>query len=195
MARRRSRIATALLACVATTLIPWTALALGQAPPGGDTPQVAAPADMNVQIERALAAKAQPTPTDLTKEVERAITLGHEIYLNDWASAVGTDVLVEKAGDLRGKVGGYLTFREGDGSGPHPSFRVWFTTDDPPRVAYTVRVPLEPGRERTVETLSPPEAPSTFLATMFRARQAAIAAIAPIVQPPQSGVDASRRHR
>jgi hypothetical protein len=185
MAGHPSRIVTAVLACAATTAISLNALAQGQAATAGDTKQIPLPADMNVQFDRAVAAKTQPTPPDLVKDVGRAIALGNEIYLNDWASAVGTDVLVEKAGDLRGKVSGYLTFREGDGSGLQPSYRVWFfTTDDPPRVAYTVRVPLEPGRDRTVETLSPPEAPSAFLATMFRARQAAVAAIAPIVQPP-----------
>jgi hypothetical protein len=184
MTRRRSRIAAA-FACAATLLLPGFARAQNPPPPAGETRQVPVPTDIEAQLRRAVEAKVQPVPPDLAKEVERASGLGHEIYLNDWASAVGTDVLVAKLGDLRGKVGGYLTFREGDDSGPKPSFVVsFFTPDDPPKVAYTVRVPLEAGGERTVETLSPPEAASPFLLTMFRARQAAIAAIAPVVQPP-----------
>jgi hypothetical protein len=184
MARRRARTVVFLLTCAAT-MFQCVGVAQGQPPSGRDAGQVPAPADINVRLERAVTAKAQPAPPDLAKEVERASAIGFEIYLNDWASAVGTDVLAEKVGDLRGKVGGYLTFREGDGTGPQAAFLVWFfTPDDPPRVAYTVRVPLEPGGRRTVETKSPPEAPTAFLATMFRARQAAIAAIAPVVQPP-----------
>src|SRR5262245_39010196 len=71
-------------------------------------------------------------PRDLRASVERAVALGREIYLQDKAGAIGTDVILEAVKTLKDKgMGGFLAIREGDESGqPLPAYIVLFYTKE-----------------------------------------------------------------
>jgi hypothetical protein len=138
----------------------------------------AAPA--NAERERSL-----PTPPELAPKIQESIEYGYAIYLQDKASAIGTDVLVGKLGSLeRHGLGGYITIREGTEEGePLPSWQVVFFTDgDPPAIKYVVHVPMEREKERRFEERSPPERIPEPLLNLIRARQAAIEAAGPFTQ-------------
>jgi hypothetical protein len=173
------------MAWFALVALPGTSASQGAPPPDGHPAAGSVPAELRAQLEKVFDAKALPTPTDLAKEIEQATELGHSIYLQDWASAVGTDIAAEKLNGVNDKVGGYLTVLEADEAGGERAFRVWFfSQEDPPRLAYSVRIPFERSAERTFETISPPRSPEPSLAVLYRARQAALAAVMPLVQPP-----------
>jgi hypothetical protein len=128
---------------------------------------------------------ARPIPADLGPGIERAEAIGTALYLQDKASAIATDVLFArvKTPEKRG-LGGYLTLREGDASGPKPSwFVLFYTAGDDPRIVYRVHVPMEPGTTAEIEERSPPEAPSDEVRVLIKARQLAIARLPEIRQP------------
>lgn len=72
---------------------------------------------------------------------------------------------------------GWVTFREGDvGGRPIDSYAVLFVTaESPPRMAFTIHVPLQ-GPPR-LETFSPPKESLPGVALLHRARQTALAAV------------------
>src|SRR5215471_15472183 len=105
--------------------------------------------------------KEQPVPEDLRRGVELAERIGPEIYLQDKASAIGTDVLMERVKSLEGlNLGGFLTVREGDEAGmPKPVYQVmFFTRESDPRIVFRVHVPFEVNAKPTIEELKPPAA-------------------------------------
>jgi hypothetical protein len=130
--------------------------------------------------------RSLPTPPELAPKIEESVEYGYAIYLQDKASAIGTDVLVGKLGSLEGHgLGGYITIREGTEEGePLPSWQVVFFTDsDPPAIKYVVHVPMEREKKRSFEERIPPERIPEPLLNLIRARQAAIEAAGPFTQP------------
>jgi len=132
------------------------------------------------------ASDALPIPEDLRAQVHLAEELGVTLYFLDKASAIGTDALRQNVASIE-KLGlsGYLTFREADDSGqPANSWREFFLKGEAnPVVAYTVRVPLKLGATYSFEEHNPPVPASEGLRTFFTARQTAIKALTPVVQP------------
>jgi len=124
-------------------------------------------------------------PQDLKTHIDQSIELGRAIYMQDKASAMATDALVQQLGPVEGKgLGGYLTVRESSDRGaPAASWSVFFFTNEAsPRIAYRVRVPMDQ-RRPTVDVASPPEPPKPGAEALFRARQTALAAAQPLHQP------------
>jgi len=133
-----------------------------------------------------LSEKALPVPPELVSRIQQSIKLGRELYLQDKASATGTDALLEKIGSLEGKgLLGYITVREGDNAGyPLPSWLVvFFTGSDVPEIAYRIRIPMEQGQKPQVDVLPSPEHANPGLLNLFRARQTALKAAQPFDQP------------
>src|SRR6187551_3673860 len=88
-------------------------------------------------------AAVAPMPPDLQAPVAQSCAIGRELYALDQAAAIGTDVLRANVPEpQRGGVAGYIPLQEGDATGrPTSSVLVsFFTNDDPPRIAYEVRV-------------------------------------------------------
>jgi hypothetical protein len=130
--------------------------------------------------------QALPIPPDLAADVQRSITVGRALYLQDKVSAIGTDVLFAKGGDPAAQgLGGYLTLQDGDETGrPLPTWSVFFfTRDEPPMIAHRIHVAIEPGKAPQDEAFSPPQPASPTITALIRARQAAIAAVHPTEQP------------
>ena len=129
---------------------------------------------------------ALPIPEDLKAQVHLAEELGVTLYFLDKASTIGTDALRQNVASIE-KLGlsGYLTFREADDSGqPANSWRVFFLKGEVnPVVVYTVRVPLKLGATYSFEEHNPPVPANEGLRTFFTARQTAIKALTPVVQP------------
>lgn len=126
-----------------------------------------------------------PIPPDLAPRMAESIEYGFAIYLQDKASAIGTDALVEKLGSPDGHgLGGYVTIREGDLPARQlPSWQVvFFTRAEAPAIKYVVHVPMEPGNPAFEERTPPERIPEPML-NLIRGRQAAIAAAAPFAQP------------
>jgi hypothetical protein len=116
-----------------------------------------------------------PIPADLAPRIQESIELGRDLYFLDKASAIGTDVLRDKAPDFQDRgVGGWLTGREADDSGqPIDSFGVMFIShEEPLRILFDVHVPLR--GEPRLEALSPPKLLDDIGVRMFRARETAI---------------------
>lgn len=137
--------------------------------------------------ESAAAPKApteRPIPEDLRAEVTRSSNIGTKLYALDQASAIATDVLFANVEhpEEQGVVG-YLPLLAGRSEDHQPdSFLVsFFTGDDPPQVAYEVRVPLE--GPPTFQAFAPPQAVGADLAALIRARQLAILAMPASNQP------------
>lgn len=106
------------------------------------------------------------------------------LYILDKASAIATDLMMEKAHNYREKnLGGYLTFREAKEDGtPIDSYLVsFYTNDTPPKIAYEVHVRMS--NEHEFNEFNPPKQASTDFIYFVKARQAAIAAIPKINQP------------
>jgi hypothetical protein len=130
--------------------------------------------------------KSLPIPADLRSKIQLSIDLGRELYWQDKASAIGTDMLLEKLGTLEGKgLLGYLTIREGDDAGkPLPSWLVlFFTGGEPPKISYRIRIPMEQGKKPELVELPVAWEHDPTILTMFRARQTAIRALQPFDQP------------
>jgi hypothetical protein len=122
-----------------------------------------------------------PIPSDLQPHIERALALGQEIYEHDWASARGTDVLVERLGTLEGKgLGGYLSVRAGDDEG-NPTgacYVLFFTNETPQRIAYVVRLWSEGGQTLTeLDEFKPPKDATEGELVLISARQVALKAL------------------
>lgn len=120
------------------------------APDRVPAPAAAAPASVPTQDTASLPRNAKPIPPDLVAHVEESRRLGRAIFLNDVASARGTDVLLESGRDDP-RIRGWVTRDLGDGrwsiqfvmpGGDHPlathEVRLWGRTPeleafDPPR--------------------------------------------------------------
>ena len=126
----------------------------------------------------------QPIPADLRAHVARSETLGMSIFLLDKAAALGSDALNEHVKSLNG-LGGYVTVPEPDESRkPKLAFAVaFFTSENPPRIAYRIRVSLEAGVKPTVDEIKPPAPANEGESLLIRARQTAIAALPEIAGP------------
>jgi hypothetical protein len=85
--------------------------AVGASGPGNL--RATAPAGASQQEPPAVA-----VPADLRRSVDLAERLGQQIYLQDKASAIGTDALMERVKSLNDQaLGGFLTVREAEASG------------------------------------------------------------------------------
>lgn len=125
-------------------------------------------------------------PADLKEAVELSSAIGTELYLQDKASWIGTDAMLETVStEDRKAIGGYVTIREGDDDErPKPSWSViFFSKEIPARVLYEVTVPMEAGKRPLVKTIAPPRPIEGGLALLVKARQAAIEAAGPFAQP------------
>jgi hypothetical protein len=125
-------------------------------------------------------------PSDLEQHIQRAESIGMILFIADKVSAIATDVLAEKIGNLAdSNLGGYLPIQDGDERGrPKDSWLVtFFTRDDPPKIAHRVRVFIKPGRHFEYEKVDPPVPAKEGLSVLIRARQAAIKALPEVVQP------------
>ena len=125
-------------------------------------------------------------PADLRRNIDLAEGLGQQIYLQDKASAIGTDALMERVKSLNDfALGGFLTVREADASGKlKPSFQVmFFTRGDDPRIVFRVHVPLELGSVPMVDEMYPPSLANEGERLLIRGRQTALDALRQIVQP------------
>jgi hypothetical protein len=129
-------------------------------------------------------ARKLPIPQDLRDQIRKSCEIGRQIYVLDKVAAIGTDVLRDNVKDVQSLgLGGYLPVQEGDEDGkPKQSFRVlFFTAETPPRIAYEIRV--VPEVKPTFQAFNPPKASTPSLATLVRARKAAIQAMPPSHQP------------
>lgn len=132
------------------------------------------------------APKQMPIPEDLRTHVEEAEFIGQSIYLQDKASWIATDVLVEEIGSLKNAdLGGWLTFLEADEAlKPTDTWLVeFFSREEPPRILYKVWVPMIPYEKASFERLDPPRAANPGEALMIKGRQAAIDAIPDPMRP------------
>ncbi len=123
-------------------------------------------------------------PADLQQAVRLSQALGHQLYVLDKVSAIATDELLRHVPDPRSKnIAGYIPAQEADdGDHPRDSYAVtFFTRDEPPRLAYLVRV--RPNLPPVLETYEPPRPATDSLARLVAARQAALRAAPPRGQP------------
>jgi len=125
-----------------------------------------------------------PIPPDLRARVETSAAIGAQLYVLDKVSALATDELASRVPDFRDQnLGGYLPMREGTEDGrPLDSYLVYFfTREEPPRVAYQIRV--RPNAKPELEAFAPPQPATDSFVAFVRARQGAIAAVPPGHQP------------
>jgi hypothetical protein len=123
----------------------------------------------------------RPIPTDLIVRVEQSQLLGRAIYLQNLASAVGTDVAVA-GGGLDARTRGWVTQDLGDGR-----WSVQFVMPEGDGFLATQEVRIW-GKSRELETFSPPRSLSPGAEAMFRARQAALAQVQGPCLPPYNTV-------
>jgi hypothetical protein len=125
-----------------------------------------------------------PIPIEMRQQVRNSEIIGRQLYVLDKVSAIATDVLMERVPDYRNRnLGGYLPSREADDDlHPKASYVVtFFTKDQPPRIAYEIRV--QPEKKPEMKAFDPPKpAPPSFV-WMAKARQAAINALPSHPQP------------
>ena len=116
-----------------------------------------------------------PIPADLAPHIKRSSELGRALYLQDKASAIGTDVLRDKVRDHdKRNLGGWLTLPVGDES--LQAFKVVFLTrDQPPLLAFDINMPLR-GKPELKEDPAPQQC-RRHLVSLFRARQTAMMAV------------------
>ena len=126
-----------------------------------------------------------PIPDDLKDEVGAAESFGLLLYEIDHASAVGTDVLLEKKPDMR-RLAGYLTMVEGTKEKLSNSYRVFFyTADKEPQILYEVQVFEDRKRRPEWFPLASPKPLPAGMLPMIKARQNAINAVSnELVQRP-----------
>jgi hypothetical protein len=114
--------------------------------------------------------KRQPVPPDLLARVEQSRQLGRAIFLQDKASARGSDVLLSK-GAPDARIRGWVTEGRGDGRW---TVQFFMLEGDQLLVVREVRL-WEEGAE--VEAFSPPRALSTDAEAMARAGRTAAWAV------------------
>jgi hypothetical protein len=124
-------------------------------------------------------------PDDLRGQVEFARRLGVNLYLQDKASAIGTDAMLAHVSSIdRRALGGYFTVREEAAGAPADAWLVFFfTTGDPLRLAFRARVPMQPGSRPTFEVLDPRAPAPSSAQLIIQARQTALEALPEIPQP------------
>lgn len=125
-----------------------------------------------------------PIPTDLAAAINRAQSVGRQLYVLDKISAIGTDVLMAQVARPQDHgLRGYLTFQDGTEDGqPKDSFTVsFFTGETPPKVAFQIHV--APDVKPRFEAVTPPRPASPGQQEMIRARQTAISALPEAMQP------------
>jgi hypothetical protein len=102
--------------------------------------------------------KGLPIPEDLKAKIEQSIELGRELYFQDKASAISTDVLVEHMKNIENLgIGGYLTIRESTDEGKLMSSWavIFYSTGNNPRILYKIKVSTD-GQKAAFEALMPP---------------------------------------
>jgi hypothetical protein len=127
-----------------------------------------------------VAAKDVPIPDDLKAQVERAVAVGRELFLQERAASIGVDSVEDYLGKLDGKgLSGYLAHRDVDTSGRAAnSWTVsFFTPGEVPKIPYRIRVYPETGRRLAVQTLDPPDPVNPRLLPLIRARQVGMSAL------------------
>jgi hypothetical protein len=105
-------------------------------------------------------ARDLPIPPEMRQQVRNSEIIGRQIYVLDKVSAIGTDVLREKVPNFHEKnLAGYLPFQEaGDDLRPKASYVVtFFTKEEPPRIAYEIRV--KPDAAPEFAAFDPPVGP------------------------------------
>jgi hypothetical protein len=125
-----------------------------------------------------------PIPMEMRQQVRNSELIGRQIYILDKVSAIATDVLMARVPDFRNKnIGGYLPFREADDDlRPTGAYVVtFFTKDDPPRIAYEIRV--QPDKQPDLKTFDPPKPALSAFVWMAKIRQAAVQALPEHPQP------------
>jgi hypothetical protein len=122
------------------------------------------------------AGEASAVPAELRAQIERSQRLGRALYIQDKAAAIASDVLFEHVASPQERgVRGYLTIRE---AGAEPAFLTFFyTNEDPPRIAFRIRVPMASHVKPSFEALDPPAPTTAGLRTLIRARHTALAAL------------------
>lgn len=116
-----------------------------------------------------------PVPADLVESLATSSDIGRLLYVLDRVAAIGADALLEEVPDLeRRGIAGYLPFQESEDDGtPKASYLVsFYTSESPPRIAYTVRVAAN--TTPIVQSFSPPQDSSPAFAAFVRARTLAI---------------------
>ncbi len=127
-----------------------------------------------------------PIPARLAPLVQASIDIGRELYLQDKACSIATDVLRDRLGGLAGHdLGGYMSFRGMDEKGADlQSIQViFYTASQPTMVKYAVLVPFVRGLKNDFQELTPPVRPDESAMVFIRAREAAIRAAGPFQQP------------
>lgn len=123
-------------------------------------------------------------PADLSDEIVRSSAIGKELYVLDKVAAIGTDVLFAHVSNPEQTgVVGYIPLREGtdDCKLKDSYLDTFFTADNPPRIAYEVRVSRD--KPPAFQAYDPPKDVGPGFALLVRARQLAIAAMPEHGQP------------
>jgi len=147
-------------------------VAFGCVTPSGPKP-AAAP-----KPATAASAEGLPIPADLAPHLKESADMGLALYLQDKASAIGTDVLRDKVPDFdKRNLAGWLTVRAGDDDGrPLDAYKVMFlTAEQPPRLAFDINIPLRGTPE--LKEVAPPKKLDDQWVSLFRARQTALLAV------------------
>jgi hypothetical protein len=151
-------------------------LALGCAPSSPEKPPPASASSATPQ--------QAPIPPDLVDPIARSAAIGRQLYVLNTAAQLGSDALLANVPDAANKgLAAPIPVQENDEEGrPKESFLVTFlTTDDPPRIAYEVR--LAPNTKLAFLPYTPPKEASPALVGIARARQVAISTMPPSDQP------------
>ena len=154
-------------------------LSLGCAPSSQETAPPAAPPPSAPPP----AAEA-PIPPDLRDPIAQSAAIGRKLYVLDTAKTIGGDTLRANVPDAANKgLAAPITLQESDAEGhPKESFLVSFVTaDDPPRIAYEVR--LAPNTKPAFTPYTPPKEGTPAVVALVRARQVAVSAMPPSEQP------------
>jgi hypothetical protein len=125
-------------------------------------------------------------PDDLHEQVELARKIGVNLYLQDKASAIGTDVMLAHLSPAeRSALRGYLTIREEAEGSPTDAWLVFFFTTDSnlPRFAFRARVPMQPGSRPTFAAVDPLTPTPGSAQVLIQARNTALAALSEYPQP------------
>ena len=158
--------------------VPWGLSTGGCA---AHTAQVTAPTE---SAAGARAAKDLLPSPEMLEKMHFAEAVGTILYLEDKASAIGTDVMLAHIKEPAAEgIRGWLTIRNATEAGePLDSWSVFFLTDeDTPRIVCTIIVPLS--GKPVFTRHEPPLVASPDIGRTFRARQTALAAVPRNGQP------------